>query len=92
MALLRIAAAPGVTVSLEYNAGNGRLTGLMVDNATPASFVAGVRLTDGRTFEQTFTSGVRTIPAAGGAGVTISIDAEGEAVINGIASVWFGSA
>lgn len=85
-----MAAAPGVTVALDYNSSNGRLAGLTVANTTEATYSASVVLTDGRTFGQVYGPGTTATPI-GGTAVRITVDAQGEATITGIDKMSFGS-
>lgn len=84
MALQTSVAIGGAQLQLNYNAGNGRATSFDLTTPVPARFR--IVLTDGTIINQAVAAGSYSWPLPANQ-VRITIDANGEATITGVASI-----
>lgn len=84
MALQTSVSICGAQLSLNYNAGNGRATSFDLTTPIPVRYV--VTLTNGTVIDQTVQPGTYSWPLPANQ-VRITIDAQGEATITGVASI-----
>lgn len=76
--------AGGLTLGLDYNANNGKVTALYCANQLTVSVYGEARLGDGRAFGQTVGPTTDTLIAFPANLVTLTFDAEGEPLIGGV--------
>lgn len=78
----------GAQLGLNYNAGNGRATSFDLTTPIPVHFI--ITLTNGTVIDRTVQPGSYSWPLPANQ-VRITIDAQGEATITGVASIGAGN-